>query len=603
VTTQRLIAAAAAAFERRDVAKAERDCRAILTAEPDNPEAMHLLGLVRRQAGDAAGAEPLLRRSVELCPARSEFRLNLSNLLSAGGRLDEAQAELRRALAAEPSSRAARLALARLLVRVGRYAEAESEARLLLVRDDRDAEAWAAVAGAQRDRGKLAEAEASYRKALAVRPAYAVARHNLGALLGQLERAEESLAELDRAAQLGATGPELHFNRARALAELGRFDEADAALVAAVKQWPEALDAQIMLAKLRYMRGDANYTRELAAAVSRSANPALSLALGDLLRRGGQLQAAHEILRSVADRLSGAPQVISSLAVVLQELGDLEQALKHARAASAALPEDPGIVENLIAILLQSGNADEASPWIVRERGRAPLDGRWLAYEATAARLMGDPRYHELYDYEHFVRAFDLEPPAGYDSMEDFNAELAARLNERHKLRAHPLDQSLRHGTQTSRSLLADRDPVIGEFFGLLDEPLRTYRTELGFDADHPFTGRNRGATKLAGCWSVRLFGGGYHVNHLHPRGWISSAYYVALPAETADRESKIGWIKFGEPRMQTPGAEPAHFIEPRVGRLVLFPSYMWHGTIPIHGDEPRLAIAFDAVPHEAPLA
>ena len=564
---------------------------------------MHLLGLVRRQVGDTAGAEPLLRRSIELCPARSEFRVNLSNLLVAAGRLDEAQAELRRALAVEPHSRTARLALARLLIRVGRCAEAESEARPLLVRDNRDAEAWATIAGAQRDQGKLAEAEASYRKALAVRPEYTLARHNLGALLGQLERAEESLAELDRAAQLGATGPELHFNRARALTELGRFDEADATLVAAVRQWPEALEAQIMLAKLRYMRGDANYTGELAAAVSRSANPALSLTLGDLLRRGGQLQAAHGVLRSVAERFPGVPQVMSSLAVVLQELGDLEHALKHARAADAALPEDPDIIENLIAILLQSGHADEASPWITRERRRAPLDGRWLAYEATAARLAGDPRYHELYDYERFVRPFDLEPPIGYDSIDDFNAELATRLAERHQLKTHPLDQSLRHGTQTYRSLLADRDPVIKEFLRSLDEPLRTYRKELGFEADHPFAGRNRGATKLAGCWSVRLFGGGYHVNHLHPRGWISSAYYVALPAETADRESKNGWIKFGEPRMPTPGAEPAHFVEPRVGRLVLFPSYMWHGTIPIHGDEPRLAIAFDAVPHEAPPA
>jgi Flp pilus assembly protein TadD len=119
VTTQRLIADAAAAFERRDAASAERDCRAVLTVEPDNPDAMHLLGLVRRQLGDGAGAEPLLRRSIELCPARAEFRVNLSNLLVAAGRLDEARAELRRALAAEPQSRAARLALARLLVRIG----------------------------------------------------------------------------------------------------------------------------------------------------------------------------------------------------------------------------------------------------------------------------------------------------------------------------------------------------------------------------------------------------------------------------------------------------------------------------------------------------
>ena len=39
------------------------------------------------------------------------------------------------------------------------------------------------------------------------------------------------------------------------------------------------------------------------------------------------------------------------------------------------------------------------------------------------------------------------------------------------------------------------------------------------------------------------------------------------------------------------------HFVQPRAGRLVLFPSYMWHGTNAIQGTEPRLTIAFDAVP------
>jgi hypothetical protein len=86
-------------------------------------------------------------------------------------------------------------------------------------------------------------------------------------------------------------------------------------------------------------------------------------------------------------------------------------------------------------------------------------------------------------------------------------------------------------------------------------------------------------------------------VNHIHPEGWISSAYYVSVPAEVADENTKDGWLKFGEPRYPTPGAGPRRFVQPRPGRLVLFPSYLWHGTNPIHGDEPRLTIAFDCVP------
>ena len=83
----------------------------------------------------------------------------------------------------------------------------------------------------------------------------------------------------------------------------------------------------------------------------------------------------------------------------------------------------------------------------------------------------------------------------------------------------------------------------------------------------------------------------------MHSEGWISSAYYVEVPREVEDRGERSGWIKFGEPKFEVPGAKPEKFVQPAAGKLVLFPSYMWHGTIPIHGDEPRMTIAFDVVP------
>jgi hypothetical protein len=45
------------------------------------------------------------------------------------------------------------------------------------------------------------------------------------------------------------------------------------------------------------------------------------------------------------------------------------------------------------------------------------------------------------------------------------------------------------------------------------------------------------------------------------------------------------------------PGSDVARYVQPHPGRLVLFPSYFWHGTVPIQGPDARLTIAFDAVP------
>jgi hypothetical protein len=84
----------------------------------------------------------------------------------------------------------------------------------------------------------------------------------------------------------------------------------------------------------------------------------------------------------------------------------------------------------------------------------------------------------------------------------------------------------------------------------------------------------------------------------VHPKGWISSAYYVALPEAVADKNGQQGWIKFGEPSFDAHLNDPIRrVVQPRTGALVLFPSYMWHGTVPFRSEKARTTIAFDVVP------
>ena len=68
-------------------------------------------------------------------------------------------------------------------------------------------------------------------------------------------------------------------------------------------------------------------------------------------------------------------------------------------------------------MLLTQGEPEECLALVRRQRELAPLDQRWIAYEATALRLQGDDEYHRLYDYARFVQPFELEPPAGWASM------------------------------------------------------------------------------------------------------------------------------------------------------------------------------------------
>jgi predicted Zn-dependent protease len=385
--------------------------------------------------------------------------------------------------------------------------------------------------------------------------------------------------------------------RARSLLLQQSFAEAERAYAQAVALRPASPDAQFMLAKVRYMLGDPRFARDLAAAAARSRNDsALMMQFADVLRLTGDLAGAELLLRDMLARLGPLPASRSTLASVLHELDRLEEAQTEAEAAARDEPNDPFAREVLVSILLSRGRAPDAIPHIREMRKRAPFDQIWIAHDATASRLTGASAYSDLYDYEQFIGVCDIEPPARWGSLAQFNAALEDRLRARHALSQRPFDQSMRSGTQTIGSLCDVEDDVIQAALAAFNKAIDEYRAKLASSDSHPFLARNRGHAAISTCWSVRLHAEGYHVNHIHPQGWLSSAYYVAVPTETADESTRSGWIKFGEPRHSVPGAGPALEIQPRQGMLVLFPSYMWHGTTAIHGNQPRMTMPFDVI-------
>lgn len=595
-----LVTGAASALAKGDQATAAVLCRRALDVDRHCVDALNLLSLARKRDGDVAQAEALMRDALALAPGRVDIRANLGNLYAALRRLPDAEAAYREALQREPSFRPARIGLARLLLASGRMSEAAAEATTLVDANAGDSEAWNVLGSAQRVLGRAAEAEAAFRRALEVAPGYAVARHNLGALLASQSRSEEALVELDRAEAAGLSGAELLHNRASALMALGRLDEAESVLGSAIAAMPQAVALQMLLARIRYMRGDKGFADAIRESVTRFPDSVpLRIACSQVYRGAGRLEDAASLMREGLQRFDDDPHLLAEMSALLQDLGDYPQALHLAERAVASAPDEPRLEELVIQSLLSLGEGAEAMPMIEKARGRAPLDQSYIALEATAARLYGNPRYRQLYDYERLVRPFRLPVPQGWSTLAEFHKDLVPVLRQRHQFVAPPLDQSLRGGTQTPGGLTGDPSPVIRAFLEAIAGPVGDYCEMLGNDPGHPLSARNTGKTRISGCWSVLLRREGFHVNHVHSEGWISSAYYVEVPDEVRDREMQSGWIKFGEPKFFVPGATPEKIVQPEEGTLVLFPSYMWHGTTPIHGDEPRMTIAFDVVPEE----
>ena len=575
-------------------------CAAIVAAEPHNAFATHLLGLAIKETGDWAQGEQWLRQSIQLEPQNAEFHANLANLLRRRKKPRQAEQFYRQALQLAPRHQPSRRSLVLTLHDLGRFEEAEALCKELISADAPGADDWIVWGLTTSYLGRLGEAESAYRRALALDPNNPIAHQNLGSVLSQLEQPAAALASLRAAEKLGAGGFATAFNRARALLEMNDIAAAEREFERAVALEPANIEGQSQLARVRFMQGDPAFVRSLNSAVlANRGNRALQSLLAEVLWRSGDLNSAETVLRDLLSRHGPSGPTGAMLATVLQEAGRLKEAETLALDAAALAPKDPVVLENLVSIMLSRGNAAEALPFIQAHRARLPESQAWIAYEATAARLLGYELYPLLYDYDRLIQVFDLEPPPGWSSMQELNEALIQSLGRSHAFRNHPLDQSLRHGTQTARSLLQDPDPAVRAILQAFEAPIEEYRRRLGRDLSHPLAMRNdaNARSRFTGAWSVRLKQLGHHVNHFHPDGWISSAYYVEVPPEAADATARSGWIKFGEPRYEVPGATAERLIQPLPGRLVLFPSYMWHGTTAIHGDSPRMSIAFDVKP------
>jgi tetratricopeptide (TPR) repeat protein len=274
-------------------------------------------------------------------------------------------------------------------------------------------------------------------------------------------------------------------------------------------------------------------------------------------------------------------------AVCYDELDDLETAERLFAPLAGA--DDVNFTVRRVRHQLRMGRPEQASA-IAEPMLAGPGANLAVPYLSIAWRVMDDPRWAWLEGDERLVGIYDL----GDDlpSLEPF----AGRLRSLHNSTHQPLEQSVRGGTQTDGELLSRIEPEIRALRRAIARAVERHVGQLpAHDARHPLLGRDRrGLVRFSGSWSVRLTAEGYHSNHIHPEGWFSSALYVALPGPVAGGEPHAGWLELGGPQKQL-GIDlpPIRTIEPKPGRLVLFPSTMWHGTIPFAAGE-RLTVAFD---------
>ena len=236
------LAAAVAAHRAGDLDEADRLYEAVLRAQPEQPDALHLSGLIAHQRGDADAAVRLIRRALDQRPAFPVALNNLGNVLRGLGRRAEAAACYERALALRPALSAAAVGLAGLAADDGDLDGAARRLEALLADQPALAQGWCDLGRVRRRQHRLADAIAALERAVALEPAAFAARNELGIALHEAGRWDAAVTHYRAALECpGAPAVALR-NLGHALKRLGRTAEAvDCYRRAAAHRAPDAV--------------------------------------------------------------------------------------------------------------------------------------------------------------------------------------------------------------------------------------------------------------------------------------------------------------------------------------------------------------------------
>lgn len=435
---------------------------------------------------------------------------------------------------------------------------------------------------------RLVEARAAFEAALRLNPASQFSVEGRARMAIHL-REEGALEHCRRALAYHESDPELQLQMiATAAGELGHA--VVPLLESHLGRYPEDVAAHELLADLRAQAGEGEGSTDsyLVALSQHPESLPLLKSYWSILSRSGRHADALRSMDANRAKIEGNRDFAMLEVAIAGHAGQIDRSGRLLE----TLDNRPDAQMARGLHRLQSNQPHDAVKYLSTVIVGQPDNLEAWALLELAWRITSDHRHEWLLGQPRLWGPLQLELSAPQLK------EIAVFLRGLHHAKAHPIGQSLRGGTQTSGQLFLRNEPEITLLIESLAASIRQFVGNLPpADPLHPLLKYRDSAMAFGPSWSVRFTGSGHHAAHFHPGGVLSSACYISVPETIADVEDKPGWLEIGRPPAELGlNLPPLATIEPKPGRLVLFPSFLFHGTRPFAGGE-RLTVAFDLVP------
>lgn len=582
------------AHQSGDLNSAQVYYKKFLSVAPREPNALQLLGVVLHAKGDNESALKYMLASLKIKPDQPQVMLNVATCQRQLRQYEAALLTLHQLIKKDSGNFAAFKCKMYVLVEMGNYKQAYNDLNRQITKFPGHYELYNLLGAVASECNDYPKAIRAYIKAIAIRPNSDVTRHNLGLAYRLNSEPEKALKEYLIVLNSGNQSYQLMHNLGNAYADIGHLEQAVTYFQNALKLNYGYLDTHINLNDVLWELGNKkNYLQSFQKAISLfPEEPAFLFHYVRRLFRLSLYDKMKEYLDKGKYRFSEYPEYKYLLAKALLRAGDTDHGLAILRTVAnnpqLSTEDHLDICENLI----EEGEFAVAEKNVSEILRAEPNNIAALAYWGLCLRNNNDSKESLLNNYDSLVKEYSV---INIEKEARFYSELVDALTKLHVSKEQPIDQTLMNGTQTRGHLFSTDNPVIKELVERVKKSIAEYIEQIQ-PLEHPWLNLpDKQKFKFSGSWSVRLKNGGYHSNHFHPMGKLSSVLYIVLPKAISVTTKREGFLKFGEPNLSGQHQfSTQRYVKPEAGKLVLFPSYYWHGTEPFTDDEYRLTVAFD---------
>lgn len=476
------------------------------------------------------------------------------------------------------------------------------------------------------NQGKLTEAETAAKKLTAKYPHAFILYNIMGITQDGLAKFSDAVNSYSKALTLQPGNPDLHFNLGIALANTGRLKEAADSYHKAIGLNPNFFEAYANLGTVLQKQGLLEEAiKHYRTALRIHEDPRGHFNLGTALRDEGKLDEAIAHFKKAIALFPNYADAHNYLGECLRDQGNMEDAIKCYQDTLALNPNHPGANYNMGEFLYLAGRYDEAAEFLERSQ----LDdwqerALYCLYKAKRfddfkTRLDNIVKTHAKHNAPflqtlstHYARNFGTEDQYnfcknGFDfvyqnSIQElaepdspFLKQLLDDINNTEiEVRAQGM---IINGKQSAGNLFKRPEASFRKLGELVRQEFINYREKFA-GADCELIKSFPKELEFTSSWYVRLRKGGFVDRHIHEVGWISGAVYLVMPKNRQDPlEGCFEYGLHGDNYPTNHDDFPVGIASPKVGDIVLFPSSLFHRTIPFNSNEERICIAFDLKP------